>query len=163
MKSIDNLRSGNANPKLIVQCEKMFHRFTFARCVRVFLATFVLACLFQFILIGLFGVFPNKFDFYHAIVQKQRAYLPIRQNYKTNEELIASYFRTKENELRLLNEEYRYMNDYYARNTLNNQTLIQNFNWTNDRLPYFFGKKNALYPGKCVQKINKKLIEILSI
>lgn len=125
----------------------MFHRLTFSRCIRVFLATFVLACLFQFILIGLFGAFPNKFDFYHAIIQKQRAYLPA-QTYRTNEQLIASYFRNKQNELKLLDEERRFMSVYYeARASKANQSLILNYNWTLDRLPYFFGKRDGdLYP-----------------
>lgn len=125
----------------------MFHRFTFSRCIRVFLATFVLACLFQFILIGLFGAFPNKFDFYHAIIQKQRAYQPAAA-YQTNEQLIAGYFRNRENEIRLLAEEHRFMGAYYeARAEKNNQTIILNYNWTLDRLPYFFGKRNGdLYP-----------------
>ena len=123
----------------------MFYKFTFSRCIRVFLATFVLACLFQFVLIGLFGAFPNKFDFYHAIVQKQRAFLPfaMQSTFKTNEQLINSYFKTKEIEIKLLEEEQRLMDDYFkAKAARNNQTLIFNFNWTHsNRLPYFFWSK----------------------
>lgn len=125
----------------------MFHRFTVSRCIRVFLATFVLACLFQFILIGLFGAFPNKFDFYHAIIQKQRANQPAPA-YQTNEQLVAGYLRNKQNELKLLAEERRFMDAYYeAKAAQSNQTIVLNFNWTLDRLPYFFGKRNDdLYP-----------------
>lgn len=128
----------------------MFHRFTFSRCIRVFLATFVLACLFQFILIGLFGAFPNKFDFYHAIVQKQKIYLPIQPTiYRTNEQLVSNYFKIKEDELRSLEEERKSMEKYYqAKAIKNNVTLIQNFNWSLDNMPYFFRQKNTLYPSE---------------
>lgn len=125
----------------------MLHKFTLTRCLRIFIATFILACLFQFILIGLFGIFPNKFDFYHAIVQKQRHLLPIVSPaifYRTNDDLIRLHYQKRENAHKLLREETDFLYSHFeTKAQIKNQTLIQIFKWTPDELPYFFKKRDA--------------------